>query len=144
MFDGIDRTVLPFFAGGEAWPKFAQRLRPHLEKMADGSGGRFLADDIAVAIERGTMQMWLALDGTDIACALITEVVNYPRLRAMRCVGVVGHRPRRWMHLMANVEAAAKEHFGCDRMEACHQPGHERLLRTGGWRVWHFMSEKPL
>lgn len=144
MFDGLDQSVVPFYVGAEAWPMFAERLRPHIKKMADGSDGRYLAEDITALIAWGHMQVWLALDGADIACMMVTEVVKYPRCSAMRCIGVVGHRPRRWMHLMSTVEVAAKEHFGCSRMEALHQPGHERLLTTGGWKVFHYLSEKPL
>jgi hypothetical protein len=90
------------------------------------------------------MQLWLALDGAEIACALLTDIAVYPRMRTMRCIGVVGHRPRRWMHLLAAVERAAAQNFGCQRMEALHAPGHERLLKTGGWRLYHFWSEKVL
>jgi hypothetical protein len=144
MFDGIDPEVRPFFVSAETWPAFSTRVRPHLEKMAEGSGGRFAASDVGQFIVTGRMQMWLALDGAEIACAMVTEIVQYPRLRAMRCVGVVGSRPRRWLHLLSSVEQAARDHFGCQKMEALHQFGHERLLRTGGWQPFHILSEKTL
>ena|SRR5271165_6309170 len=144
MFDGMDMSVVPFFVGAEAWPSFAGRVRPHLEKMAAGSGGRYMADDLEVLIGLGAMQIWLALDGADIACVMVTEVINFPRLREMRCIGVVGHRPKRWMHLLATVEAAARENFGCGKFSALHQPEHVRLLATDGWQTTHCLSEKWL
>jgi hypothetical protein len=112
--------------------------------MADGSGGRYLREDIQAAITSGVIQLWLALEGAEIVCAMTTQVMDYPRLRALRCIGVVGHRPRRWMHLMHHVEIAAKRHFGCDRMEAMHQPRHGLLLQTPGWQTFHVLSEKHL
>jgi hypothetical protein len=144
MFDGADMSVRPFYVGPEVWPAFAERLRPHLEQMAAGSGGRYLAEDIAAAIAESRMQLWLALEGADILCAMVTELAIYPRLRAMRCVGIVGHRPWRWMRLLANVEQCAREKCDCTVMEALTQPEHVALLRTGGWRTWHVMSEKTL
>jgi hypothetical protein len=144
VFDGLDTTVQAVFVGQDAWPAFAERVTPHLDLMAGGSGGRYEASDIVDAIHAGRMQLWVALDGPLLLCALVTEIAQYPRLRAMRCVGIVGHRPRRWMHLLRNVEVSARMNFGCSRMEALTQPGHERLLTTGGWAAWHVMSEKAL
>lgn len=144
MFDGVDPAVLPFFVGQETWPAFADRLRPHLCRMADASGGRCHVGDIIDAIITGRNQVWLALEGSEILCAMLTEIHQYPRLRAMRCIGVVGHQPRRWLHLLANVEEAARRNFGCHIMEALHQPGHLRLLATGGWAPFHVLSEKAL
>ena len=144
LFDGLDNTVRIFLLGADTWPSFAERVRPHIAKMADGSGGRFEARDIERAVTSGRMHLWVIMDGLDLACVVVTELHDYPRSRAMRYIGVSGRRPLRWMHLQANIEAAAKLHFGCDRMEALHQPGHERLLRTPGWRQWHILSEKML
>jgi hypothetical protein len=90
------------------------------------------------------MILWVVLDGPNVACVLVTEVVQYPRRRAMRLVGISGHRHRRWMHLLADVETAAREKFGCDLMQALHQPSHGRMLCTGGWAQFHILSQKAL
>lgn len=144
MFDGIDPFVKPVYVGSETWPAVCDKVQPYLQKMADGSGGRYLCEDIQNEILQGNFQLWLALDGTEIVCALMTQIMHYPRSRAMRLIGVVGHRPRRWMHLLHHVELAAKQGFGCDRMEAMHQARHGILLRTPGWREFHVLSEKVL
>lgn len=144
MFDCIDTSPSVSWVGPQMWPAFADRVCSHLEQMAEGSGGRYLADDIAACICDGRMQLWVIMEGHAILCVVVTEVVTYPRLRAMRYVGLVGHRPWRWMRLSAAIEAAAKQHFGCEKMEALTQPRHMALLRTGGWEVFHVLSEKVL
>ena len=144
MFDGLDVGVQPLFIAPGDLLRWAPRVAPHVAKMADASGGRYLTEDIFAALASGRMLLWIAIDGADIACVMVTEIMQYPRRRAMRCVGVSGHRPRRWMGLLANVEEASRSRFGCDLMEALHQPGHDRLLRTGGWEVFHVLSEKVL
>lgn len=144
MFDGIDTIVQPLFIGPTLLSVWLDRVRPHLDRMAAGSGGRFDTTDIVRALTDGAMHMWVAIEGATMLAVMVTEIHQYPRCRAMRCVGVSGHRPWRWMHLLACVERAAKENFGCDLMEAMHQAGHDRLLRTGGWRPFHVLSEKAL
>lgn len=90
------------------------------------------------------MQAWAAMEDNTLLGVMLTEIITYPRLRALRLIGVSAHSPRRWMHLLHEVEAIARRGLGCDLIECLHRPGHERLLTTGGWRVWHFLSEKRL
>lgn len=144
MFDGLDPGAKGIFVPPGELPRWADRIRPHLEKMAAGSGGRYAAEDVHAELARGQSLLWVALDGEAICCVMTTQIIPYPRRRAMRCTGIVGHRPKRWMHLLAWVEKVSREYFGCDLMEALHQPGHARLLRTNGWREFHVLSEKVL
>lgn len=144
MFDGLDRSVSPVYVAPSEVFRWGDKIAPALLKMAEGSGGRYHAPDIAAALISNRMQLWLALEGTQIGCVLVTEIVEYPRLRAMRCVGLVGHRPRRWMHLLRDLEEAAHNAFGCDVMEAFLPPGLERLLNTANWAPFHVLWEKPL
>lgn len=144
MFDGLDTAVLLHYIAPTEFVRWAERVRPMLTRMADRSGDRFQADDIAIALAAGRMQLWVVLDGADIVCTLVTELIQYPRLRSMRCVGLVGHRPRRWMGLLADIERAARQCFGCSRMEALVAPGDERLLVTGGWQPFHGLWDKAL
>lgn len=144
MFDGLDSTVRPIYVAPTDVFRWAGKIAPALLRMAEGSGGRYLAPDIAASLCAGRMQLWLALDGTDIGCVLVTEIVEYPRLRAMRCVGMVGHRPRRWWHLLHELENAARSAFGCQKMEAFVPSGLERMLVTDDWQIFHTLWEKPL
>ena len=118
-------------------------LKPHLAQMAEGSGGRYEAEDILWAIKEERCMAWGGVENDALLVVAITEVVHYPRAKALRFIGLSGSRPRRWMHLVRELEQLARDN-GCTLMEALHTPGHERLLRTGGWRVFHYLSEKKL
>lgn len=144
MFDGADPAAQLHLVGAHSWDAFAEKLRPYFEKMAAGSEGKFESQDIQAAVIKGRFQLWLVLEGDAILCVVLTEIVDYPRRRAMRLIGIVGHRHWRWVHLLVGLEQIAKSHFGCHLMQALHTPGHERMLRTGGWKVWHLLSEKSL
>ena len=119
------------------WPDCILDVRPALERMAAGSGGRYLVADIETALDEGRMQVWATPD-----CVLVTELCDYPRFRALRCIGLVGRRPRRWLGLLAEIEAAARA-WGCARIEAFGPAGTERMLGTG-WSVFHTLWEKAL
>lgn len=144
MFDGIDAGVQALFIAPADLLRWAEHVRPHLAQMAEGSGGRYETPDLFAALAAGRMLLWIAVEGAEVRCVLLTELIVFPRLREMRCIGVVGHHPRRWMHLLAHVERTARDKFGCSRFSALHQPDHARLLRTGSWSVFHVLSEKPL
>lgn len=142
MFDGVDQSVSLTFVSPVQLTAWAAHVRPHIEKMADGSGGRYLATDILAAIAAGRMQLWVIMAGAAVMCVFVTEVIVYPRKRALRFVGLVGNSPRKWRHLVAAVEASARRDFGCDMMEAVHLPRFATLLP--GYRMTHWLSEKPL
>lgn len=144
MFDGLDHSVQGLYVAPVDLVRWVDRVRPHLEKMAAGSDGCYETVDLLAAIASGEMLLWLVLDGAEIACVMLTQIVQYPRKRAMRCIGISGTRPRRWMPLLADVERASKAHFGCDKMQALHTPRHAALLQTGGWRQFHILSVKDL
>ena len=144
MFDGLDCSVQALLVQPRDLLRWLDRVQPHIEKMADGSGGRYRASDIYAALSVGEMMLWAAIEGEHLLAIMLTEIVRYPRCRAMRCIGISGHRAHRWMHLMRDVEKAARERFGCDRMEALHTPRHAALLQTGGWQTFHALSEKLL
>lgn len=112
--------------------------------MAAGSGGRFEAEDIRAALAADRFQAWGAIEDMALLGIVLTEVIDYPRLRAMRLIGVSARAPRRWMALLHELEQIARGEFGATVMECMHQPSHDRLLTTGGWSTFHHLSEKRL
>lgn len=112
------------------------RTRTALARMAAHSDGCFLVEDIAQALLADRMQLWLAEVEDDsegmprtvsappdapvapLACVMVSEIIVYPRRKALRLVGLVGIRPvGDWRHLIVEVEAEARR-LGCNRLEA--------------------------
>jgi hypothetical protein len=142
MFDGVDTSVQALFVAPSDLLVWAARVRPHIETMAQGSGGRYEASDIISALAAGRMLLWIAVEGTEIRCVMVGEIMNYPRMRALRLTGLVGNNPWKWRGLLPLIEKQAREKFGCTMMESLHQPRYGVFLR--GYRATHFLSEKPL
>lgn len=138
-------TCTPRLLDVEEWPTWAYRLKPQLAQMAQGSGGRYVADDIDHALWSGRMRAWVAEDGERAACLLLSEVIEYPRFKALRLVGCVGEQPREWVGLGPWVEKMARC-MDCSRLEALHPPDLVWLLKawSSEWRVFHTLSEMRL
>lgn len=142
MFDGLDTSVRPLLVDPAQIAVWASRVRPHLDKMGEGSGGRYLGTDILGFIASGRMQLWVGLKGADLLFALVTDVQQYPRRRAMRLIGLVGVNPIVWRRVLTMIEASAKADFGCDLMEAFHPPRYACLVP--GYMTTHWFGEKSL
>lgn len=142
MFDGLDTAVQALFIAPTDLLPWADRIRPHITKMAEQSGGRYEPSDLFAALAAGRMLLWIALEGTAIRCVMVGQIENYPRMRALLLRGLVGDHPLRWRGLLRAVEAQAKSQFGCTTIESVHQPRHGVLLR--GFKTTHWFSEKSL
>ena len=142
MFDGLDHGVRVLFIAPVDLLVWADRIRPHLSKMADGSGGRYETQDLFADIASGHSLLWVALEGPELRCVMIGQIMEYPRLRALRLTGIVGNNPLRWRGLLGLIEDQAKRQFNCTMMESVHQPRHGVLLR--GYTSTHWLSEKSL
>jgi hypothetical protein len=142
VFDGIDSSVQALFVAPLDLLSWVNQIRPYIAKMADGSGGRFATSDIFTALASGRMLLWVALEGAEIRCVLVGEIMNYPRLRALRLSGLAGNNPRKWRRLLGLIEEQARTKFGCTMMESLHQPRH--LSFMPGYETTHWLSEKSL
>ena len=93
MFDGVVNSVDIVYVEPDLLGRWAERVRPHLEKMAVASGGRYLRTDLLIELASGRMQLWIAVEGPSILCVMVTEIKQFPRCREMWLIGLVGHRP---------------------------------------------------
>lgn len=142
MFDGVINSVEIVYVEPNQLGRWAERVRPHLEKMASSSGGRYLRTDLLIEIASGRMQLWVAVEASSLLCVMLTEVRPFPRCREMWLIALVGHRPRKWAHLLPAIEAVAKRDFGCSKIAALHLPRFAAILP--GYRVTHWLAEKTL
>lgn len=115
----------------------------HLQKIANGSDGKYLVEDIVEIFKQDKFQIWVASKNGIIYGTLLTEIITYPRKRTMRCVGIAGENAIKWVKLLIELEEIAKS-WGCDMMESCHPVKFEKLLVTGGWREFHRLWVKDL
>lgn len=142
MYDGVSMAPELIMVAPSELSRWIDAVLPHIQRMADGSGGRFWAEDIVRAIVAGEMQVWIVLIGAEIACVCVTDILEYPRLRALRLLGLVGKGWRRWVHLTAEIEAWGKAR-GCQVCESLIA-GSKWMAMLPGYRMDHLRVCKPL
>lgn len=67
-------------------PRVWERVAPWIADALATGGGTHELEDVHHAIRAGRMQLWAGE-----RCALVTELVDYPRLRAVRIFCAGGH-----------------------------------------------------
>lgn len=114
------------------------RIGWHLAEMC--ASGQFEPEDLVEQIRRRERQLWLAVDGDDVRCALLT-IVQADRFSTVTVTHCVGSGFRDWLHLWPVIEEWARQ-IGSKRVEALTRPGWERVLT--GLRKTHVLLEKRL
>lgn len=132
MFSGVKASGIE-----PLWPE----LRPHLVRACAKSSGRWEPEDFKTALLARDMQLWVYRPAKAIQAIGITEIVNYPRLRAFRFVAVTGFGYRDWQKCRPTVEAWAKAQ-GCTMGESIARKGWVRIMTD--WKPTAVFIEKEL
>jgi len=91
-------------------------------------GGTHNLEDIAIAVRMGEMQVF----ESDKA-VIVTEVLTYPRLKALHAFLVAGDMTELLEILQPQIEAFAREQ-GCSRLSCAGRFGWTRVLPNHGWK----------
>lgn len=114
-----------------------ERVWPFVESLvSDGckfSGGRFLPEDIKGYLLAEKMGLWVAHDGQKAQGIAITEILEYPRLRACGCVLMAGDNAKDWLPAMKDELEAYAAAKGCAKCEIGGRKGWQRLLPDYAW-----------
>lgn len=111
--------------------------RARLEKALAYGGGTHTVDDVVKLVADGRAQFWANEDG-----AIITEVHNFPRLKAVNFWLISGEL-RDCLALEDDVLAWAKNE-GCTVATATGRKGWGRVAAPTGWRPHMYTFYKVL
>jgi len=107
------------------------------------SNGKYEAIDILHALLREHMQLWAIVGETGISAIVISEIVNYPRIREFRILATTGEGMSDWLHHLAALENWARSQ-GCQASEAIARPGWEKVLKSENYKRTHIILNKSL
>lgn len=105
-----------------------------LQIAVDKAYGELTLADAKAACLSGDMQLWVVFtQEAAFLGAAVTQVVEYPQLRAMRIVLLGGKKFDEWKALLDATLAEAARKIGCNRMEAFGRTGFVRSLQGVGY-----------
>lgn len=121
-------------------PPSAIPLRPLIQASLDHGGNALALEDLYAAVLTGAMQLWLAPAGE---AALFTEIIDYPRLRALHVVISAG-KLNALKDLTPVMLRWARDTQHCTRAQYTGRPGWLRILKGGRHQVFAFCDLEDL
>jgi hypothetical protein len=113
------------------WPQ----VRAFIDAALVRTGGRFLAGDVLDLLLNGKVRLWVSWNDEEkqVDAAIVTEIIQYPRLRELRIWLVGGRNMKAWF---ADAEALIAEFArdkGCAMMASGGRHGWLRVIGAE-WR----------
>ncbi len=124
------------------WPQ----VKPFIVRVLDRDEvGRYRPVDVLRSILDGTTRLWVSWnpDEKAVEAAVVTEIIQFPRVKELRIWIVGGNNMRAWVYEMRDMIEAFARSEGCVVMVGGLRPG---WLRIGGpgWVKTGISYEKVL
>jgi hypothetical protein len=125
---------------GDIW----DGIEGYMQGAAEYTYGRYSVEDIREGVETQDQQLWIAFDGTDIYGAVVTEVNNYPRKRALIMHFTGGKQLNKWKPQMLNVLRRFARDTQCDIIESYGRAGWAKVFENDGFKSKFMFYELPV
>ena len=117
----------------------------HIKKATDYPYGRYEEIDVLHGCVTNKFHLWIVYsDGPEYIGAAITEVLDYPRKKALSVVFLSGDNFSEWMPEIDKKFVEFAKVLDCDFVEACGRAGWERKVKKLGWLKRFSIIERPL
>ena len=117
----------------------------HIKKATDYTYGRYEEIDVLHECLTGKFNLWVVYnEGTEYIGAVCTEVLIYPRKKALSVVFLSGDDFSEWMSEIDQKFVEFAKVLECDFVEACGRAGWERKVKKLGWLKRFSILERPL
>lgn len=119
-------------------------VRGEVERALAYSHGEFTIDDVLERLVGAKMQLWMVLDDDAYVGVVITEIVNYPQVRAVRFLALAGKRLDDWMEQAEKHIVGLAREWGCRVSEGYGRIGWLRKTKPLGYTFGHVMVRKEI
>ena len=124
------------------WPY----VQPILDRAVAQCHDRLVIDDVLQAASSGDYLLWLVTDSDsgNIAAALTTRLIAYPKRTALAVDLVAGSQLSRWLGMaLQKIENHARQ-CGCDLIEGYGRAAWGRVLAPSDWHPAYMTYTKDL
>jgi hypothetical protein len=120
------------------------RVQPLLDPAVAVTNGRYTSYDVYVAVQKSTMQLWIAFDNQAIKGIEVTCVTDYPSKRVLTSMFTGGTNLRHWRNEMMELLVRWAKDNQCEAIEGCGKEGWLKMLEPFGITKGLIMFEKEL
>jgi len=124
-----------------------ENVSRHVKKATDYTYGRYREIDVLHECLMGKFNLWVVYreeEEVDYIGASVTEVLQYPRKKALSVVFLSGDDFSEWMPEIDKKFVDFAKVLECDFVEACGRAGWERKVKKLGWIKRFSIIERPL
>ena len=124
-----------------------ENVSRHVKKATDYTYGRYKEIDVLHECLIGKFNLWIVYrEEEEVAYigAAVTEVLQYPRKKALSVVFLSGDDFSEWMPEIDKKFVDFAKVLECDFVEACGRAGWDRKVKKLGWIKRFSIIERPL
>ena len=114
-----------------------------IQKSAKYTYGRFDANDILQECKKINKQLWVAFDN-DIIGFVVTEIINYPKTKALCMHFTGGIDLHKWKDPMLSVLRDFDKENQCKVIESYGRKGWSKIFKDDGYKSKLTFYELPL
>jgi hypothetical protein len=118
-----------------------ETIEEYIQGAIDHSQGEATLEDYYEHLSTGDMQLWLAVDKSNILACMVTQIAPYPSKRVLRIIAIGGIEMERWIQFLPDVEHWALN-MGCTSLEVWGRKGWLKILRD--WECSYHILTKDL
>lgn len=118
------------------WPD----VEDFITAAVNRSRGEMTTDDIKEACKEGRMFLAVAHEGWEVYGAVVSEVRQYPRKRALAVPYMGGREFMKWRKQMGDFLVLGAKNIGADFIEALGRKGWSRVFKDYGAKQYTFTS----
>ena len=124
------------------WPK----IESYMKGAADYTHGRFTVDNIKHDLlqKQDSQQLWIAFNSEGFFGAVITEVWQYPQLKALIMHFTGGRKLLKWKQPMLELLQKFARDNDCEIIESYGRPGWEKIFENDGYKKQFVFYELPV
>lgn len=127
-------SLIPREHTDNVWPTVAR----YMEMAAEYTFGRYTADDIKDSILHYDHHLWAAFNDAGVKGVVVTNFVQYPRMRCLAMQFTAGEDLKEWKAPMLDLLQKWAFDNNCDKIESSGRPGWPRVFKDDGCNVlWH-------
>ena len=122
------------------WPQ----VKEYLHGAAEYTFGRYTIDDIEKGLYDKPQHLWIAFEDTEIFGAVVTEIFEYPRMKALVMHFTGGKELPKWKAPMLELlQKFARDHQ-CDIIESYGRRGWGKVFENDGFKEKFIFYELPV